>query len=217
VSDIILNDKILSSSAYSHVIAVPKAKIDIADWLFNLAEPEYQRCCPPDHISCGSTVTDDGTRMSLNVEMVGQTLMIQHYVAETATAHLCRMVSTSDAFTPNGRTRAQIIWTLSVKPVDDTHCEYTNSVIAHPTAEFIDFIAAHTSASKRPRPPGNTMVGSIIGAKLLCTRRASHAGRWLRKELCSTKFESQTAANRPGSLRERHPPMHLPGAWRYKP
>jgi hypothetical protein len=43
--------------------------------------------------------------------------------AETATAHLCRMISTSDAFTPNGRTRVQIIWTLSVKPVDDTHCE----------------------------------------------------------------------------------------------
>jgi hypothetical protein len=149
VSDIILSDKILSSSAYSQVIAVPREKVDIADWLFNLAEPEYQRCCPPDHISCGSTLTDDGTRMSINVEMIGQTLMIQHYVAETATAHLCRMVSTSDAFTPNGRTRVQIIWTLSVKPVDDTHCEYTNSVIAHPTAEFMDFIAAHKISFER--------------------------------------------------------------------
>jgi hypothetical protein len=149
MSDIVLSDKILSSSAYSHVIAVPRAKIDIADWLFNLAKAEYQRCCPPDHISCGSTFTDDGTRMSINVEMIGQTLMIQHYVAETATAHLCRMVSTSDAFTPNGRTRVQIIWTLSVKPVDDTHCEYTNSVIAHPTAAFMDFIAAHKISFER--------------------------------------------------------------------
>ena len=159
MSDIILHDKILSSSAYSHVIAVPQAKIDIADWLFNLAEAEYQRCCPPDHISCGSTFTDDGTRMSINVEMIGQTLMIQHYVAETATAHLCRMISTSDAFTPNGRTRVQIIWTLSVKPVDDTHCEYTNSVIAHPTSAFMDFIAAHNisfeqAAAARQRDGG---------------------------------------------------------------
>jgi hypothetical protein len=80
--------------------------------------------------------------MSINVEMIGQTLMIHHYVAETATAHLCRMISTSDAFTPNGRTRVQIIWTLSVKPVDETHCEYTNNVVAHPTAAFINFIAA---------------------------------------------------------------------------
>jgi hypothetical protein len=159
VSDIILDDKILSSSAYSHVIAVPQAKIDIADWLFNLAEAEYQRCCPPDHISCGSTFTDDGTRMSINVEMIGQTLMIQHYAAEIATPHLCRMISASDAFTPNGPTRVQIIWTLSVKPVDDTHCEYTNSVVAHPTAAFMDFIAAHNisfeqAAAARQRDGG---------------------------------------------------------------
>lgn len=143
VNDVILSDKILSSSAYSHVITVPIRKIDIADWLFNLPEAEYQRCCPPDHISAGATFTDDGRRMSINVEMIGQTLMIQHYVAETATPHLCRMVSTSDAFTPNGRTRVQVIWTLSVKPIDETHTEYTNSVIAYPTAAFMDFIAQH--------------------------------------------------------------------------
>jgi len=143
MSDVIIPDKILSSSAFSHVIAVPIEKVDISKWLFTLPETEYQRCCPPDHISCGSTTTDDGVRMSINVEMVGKTLMVQHYVAETATPHLCRMVSTSDAFTPAGRTRVQVIWTLSVKRVDDTHCEYTNSVIAHPTKAFMDFIAEH--------------------------------------------------------------------------
>lgn len=143
MSDVILRDKILSSSAFNHVIAVPLETVDIADWLLNLPEAEYQRCCPPDHISCGSTVADDGTPMSINIEMIGQTLMVQHYVAETATPHLCRMISTSDAFTPNGHTRVQVIWTLSAKRVDDTHCEYTNSVVAHPTAAFMDFIAAH--------------------------------------------------------------------------
>jgi hypothetical protein len=143
VSDVILSDKTLSSSAFSHVIALPIEKIDIAEWLFNLPEAEYQRCCAPDHISCGATITDDGTRMSINVEMVGQTLMIQHYVAEAATPQLCRMVSTSDAFTPSGRTRVQVIWTLSVKRIDDVHCEYTNSVVAHPTKTFMKFIAQH--------------------------------------------------------------------------
>lgn len=143
MSDVILSDKTLSSSAFSHVIAVPIEKIDIAKWLFTLSEAEYQRCCPPDHISCGTTSTDDGMPMSINVEMIGQTLMIQHYAAETMTPHLCRMVSTSDAVTPNGRTRVQVIWTLSVKPVDATHCEYTNSVVAHPTQAFMNFIAEH--------------------------------------------------------------------------
>lgn len=160
MSDVILGDKILSSSAFSHVIAAPIEKIDIADWLFNLAEAEYQRCCPPDHISCGTTATDGGKPMSINVEMIGQTLMIQHYVAETATPTLCRMVSTSDAFTPNGRTRVQVIWTLSAKRIDRVRSEYTNGVVAHPTAAFMDFIAQHgvtfeQAAAARQRDGGN--------------------------------------------------------------
>jgi hypothetical protein len=137
---IVLHDRELSSSAFSHVINVPAESVDIADWLFKLPEAEYLRCCPPDNISCGTSSTDDGTPMSINVEMIGRTLMIQHYVAETATPQLCRMISLSDAFTPNGHTRVQVIWTLSVKRIDDRSCEYTNSMVAHPTAEFMEFI-----------------------------------------------------------------------------
>jgi hypothetical protein len=160
MAEIILSDKQLSNSAYSHIIQAPIEKIDIAGWLFKLAEAEYCRCCPPDHISCGSTTTDDGIPMSINVEMIGKTLMIQHYVAEVATATLCRMVSTSDAFTPNGHTRVQVIWTLSAKPIDEKTCEYTNSVIAHPTAEFMEFIAKHNmsfedAAAARQRDGGD--------------------------------------------------------------
>lgn len=143
MSDVILSDRILSNSAYSHTIHCPIEKVDIAAWLFRLPEAEYCRCCPPDHISCGTTSTDSGTPMSINVEMIGKTLMIQHYAAEVATPSLCRMISTSDAFTPAGHTRVQVIWTLSVRPMDAKSCEYTNSVVAHPTQEFMDFIAAH--------------------------------------------------------------------------
>jgi hypothetical protein len=146
MNDTVLTDKILSSSAFSHTIDVPVEKVDIADWLFKLPEAEYRRCCPPDHISCGTTSTDAGQAMSINVEMIGKTLMIQRYVAEIAKPDLCRMVSISDAFTPNGRTTAQVIWTLSVKRVDDGRCEYTNSVVAHPTQEFMDFIGKHATS-----------------------------------------------------------------------
>ena len=143
MTDTILCDKELSNSAFSHVINAPIEKVDIAAWLFKLSEAEYCRCCPPDHISCGTTSTDDGIPMSINVEMIGQTLMIQHYVAEVATASLCRMVSVSDAFGPNGHTRVQVLWTLSAKRIDDRTCEYTNSVVEHPTAAFMEFIAKH--------------------------------------------------------------------------
>ncbi|GLR83002.1 hypothetical protein HUE56_00225 (plasmid) [Azospirillum oryzae] len=160
MSDIIITEKQLSKSAFSAVINLPIEQVDIADWLFNLPEAEYQRCCPPDHISAGSTTTDDGKRMSINVEMIGQTLMVQHYVAEVATPSLCKMVSTSDAFTPNGRTRVQVIWTLSVEKIDDKSCKYTNSVVAHPTQEFLDFIDKHgtpfdDAAAARQRDGGD--------------------------------------------------------------
>jgi hypothetical protein len=152
--------KQLSSSAFTHIIKAPIKKVDIASWLFALPEAEYQRCCPPDHISCASTSTDDGIPMSINVEMIGQTLMIQHYVAEKQTPTLCRMVSMSDAFTPNGRTRVQVIWTLSAKRIGDKSCEYTNSVVAHPTQEFMEFIAQHNisfedAAAGRQRDGGD--------------------------------------------------------------
>jgi hypothetical protein len=140
---VIRNDLILSQSAFSHVIDVPFEKVDIAKWLFSLPDAEYQRCAPPDHIAAGATFTDDGHRMSINVEMIGTGLVVQHYVGEVTEAAHCKMVSTSDVFTPNGRTRVQVIWDLSVRKIDDTRCEYTNSVVSHPTEEFLEFIKEH--------------------------------------------------------------------------
>jgi hypothetical protein len=57
--------------------------------------------------------------MSINVEMIVKTFMIQHYSAEVATATPCRMVSISDAFTPSGPTRLQVVWTLRAKRIDE--------------------------------------------------------------------------------------------------
>ncbi|MBB6250995.1 hypothetical protein [Nitrospirillum iridis] len=136
-------DQILSQSAYSHEIAVPLAQIDIADWLFNLPEAEYQRCCAPDHIAAGTTVTDDGRRMSINVEMIGTGLVVQHYVAEEARPDYVRMNSISDVFTANGRTQVNVLWELIAEDAGNGRTRYTNRVTARPTDAFMDFIAAH--------------------------------------------------------------------------
>ena len=86
---VICSDLILSQSAFSHVIDVPFEKVDIAKWLFTLPDAEYQRCAPPDHIAAGATFTDDGRRMSINVEMIGTGLVVQHYVGDiTEASHL---------------------------------------------------------------------------------------------------------------------------------
>src|SRR5260370_10071934 len=138
-----MTERILSYSSFSHIGDVPIERIHIADWLFNLPEAEYQRCCPPDHIAAGSKRTDGGRRMSINVERIGETLMIQHYVGEITEPHLCRMASLSDAISANGRTKVHVLWELSVKPISSSRCEYTNAVTATPTEEFFDFIKRH--------------------------------------------------------------------------
>ncbi len=65
-------------------IYAPMEKVDSAGWLMSLPDAEYQRCAPPDHIAAGTTKTDDGRPMSINVEQVGGALVVQRYVAEVA-------------------------------------------------------------------------------------------------------------------------------------
>ncbi|WP_080435042.1 hypothetical protein [Burkholderia ubonensis] len=136
-------ETILSQSAYSAEIDVPLADIDIADWLFNLPDAEYQRCCPPDHIAAGATTTDDGRRMSINVEQIGTGLVVQHYVADVATPAYCKMNSISDVFTTTGRTKVNVVWELIAEAIDDKRTRYTNKVTSHPTDIFMNFLAEH--------------------------------------------------------------------------
>lgn len=138
-----LTDKILSHAEQSAEIDLPLAAIDIAEWLFSLPEDEYKRCCIPDHFAAGTTTTDDGRQMSINVEMIGTALVVQHYVAEVATPSYCRMNSISDVFTPVGHTKVNVIWELLAEPIDATRTRYTNKVTSHPTDVFMDFIAEH--------------------------------------------------------------------------
>ena len=47
-----------------------------------------------------------------------------------------------------------------MKRIDDQTCEYTNSVVAHPTADFMEFIARHDmsfddAAAARQRDGGD--------------------------------------------------------------
>jgi hypothetical protein len=138
-----MTNNVLSQSAYSAVINLPADKIDIAEWLFSLPSDEYKRCCPPDHIAAGATWTDDGRRMSINVEQIGKGLVIQQYVAEVAEPNHCKMVSLSEVFAPQGRSRVQVIWDLSVEPIDDKSCKYTNAVVSSAPEEYLAWLKEH--------------------------------------------------------------------------
>jgi hypothetical protein len=133
-----LTGMVLVNSEKTATINAPVERVDIADWLLHLPDAEYQRCAPPDHIAAGTTTTDDGRPMSINVEVIGGTLMVQHYVAEVHEPHHCQMVSLSDVQTPTGWTKIQVIWDLSVTALDSVSCRYTNQVLSYPTPAFLE-------------------------------------------------------------------------------
>ena len=136
-------DLVLSRSSLDHEVEVPFDRVDIATWLRTLPDAEYQRCAPGDHKAGGSTVADDGTPMSINVEMIGTGLVVQHYRMEVAEAHHCHLVSISDVLSPNGWTTVQVVWDLRMEQLDGDRCRYTNTVTSHPTEQFLQFIEEH--------------------------------------------------------------------------
>src|SRR5262249_55842149 len=118
-------------------IYAPVERVDIADWLLHLPDAEYQRCAPPDHIAAGTTTTDDGQPMSINVEVIGGTLMVQHYVAEAQEPPHGRRVRLSEVQPPAGWTKIQVTGDLSVTALASASCRYTNKVLSYPTPAFL--------------------------------------------------------------------------------
>jgi hypothetical protein len=137
------DDLVLSHLAVTAEVDAPFEHVDIAHWLKTLPTHEYRRCAPPDHKAAGYTTDDDGTPMSINVEMIGTGLVVQQYRFEIAEKHHCRMVSLSDVLTPDGWTTTRVIWDLLMEKIDDARCRYTNTVTSHPTEHFLEFISQH--------------------------------------------------------------------------
>jgi hypothetical protein len=138
-----MGDLTLSEVTVKHVVDVPIERFDIPGWLFNLPDAEFQRCCVPDHIAAGQTISEDGRKMSINVEKIGESLVIQHYVAEIVEQHFCRMVSISDVFTSLGQTKTRVLWELRAVSAGEGRTEYTNYVRGSTTDEFMTFIEQH--------------------------------------------------------------------------
>jgi hypothetical protein len=134
-----MEDNTLVKSSFSATINAPIEKVDIPSWCFTLPESEYQSCSPA-HYSAGATTSPDGRRMSINVEMLGGSLVVQHYVEELAQPDHLRLISASDVFTPTGRTKIGVIWDLAARKIDDETCEFTNTVQSFATPELVDFL-----------------------------------------------------------------------------
>ena len=84
------DDRTLSLSTVTATINAPIEKVNIAAWLLHLPDAEYQRCAQA-HIAAGSSTADDGRPLSINVETIGDTLMVQHYVGEIRERSRCNL------------------------------------------------------------------------------------------------------------------------------
>ncbi len=135
-----MSNRQLSYSSYTHTINVPFEIVDIPGWLFSLPDAEFQRCSP-DHIASGATFTDDGRRMSIAVETIGEATIVQHYVGEVTQPDYCKMVSISDSISPKGRSKVKVVWELRVKKIDESKSEYSNTVTAYAVDETLEFLA----------------------------------------------------------------------------
>ena len=84
-----MDDSMIMESSFSATINAPIEDIDIPSWCFTLQDTEYQACSPA-HCAAGATATPDGRRMSINVEVIGGTTLVQHYVEEVGEPDLSR-------------------------------------------------------------------------------------------------------------------------------
>lgn len=135
-----MTDNQIVDSAFTAIINAPIDRIDIPQWCFNLPEREYQSCSPA-HVSAGITTAPNGERMSVNVEVIGGSLMVQHYLEAVSRKDHLVLESDSDVFTPTGRTSIHVTWELSVKELDKGRCEFTNRVRSYATEEMLAFLA----------------------------------------------------------------------------
>jgi hypothetical protein len=111
--------------------------------------------------------------MSINVEVLGGSLMVQHYVEDVGRPDHLRLVSTSDLFTPTGRTKIGVVWDLSVKRVDDRTCEFTNTVHSSATPELLELLAAQGIPWDVFEPPGFRSRKLTTDRRRRCSQRAS--------------------------------------------
>ncbi|MBR1133048.1 hypothetical protein [Bradyrhizobium iriomotense] len=135
-----MSDRQIVDSSFTAIINAPIDKIDIPAWCFNLSESDYQGCSPA-HIAVGFTTAPDGRRMSINVETIGGSTMVQHYVETLGQKDHLVLDSDSDVFTPTGRTKIHVTWELSAKDISGGKCEFTNRVRSYATDEFLTFLA----------------------------------------------------------------------------
>jgi hypothetical protein len=114
-------------------INAAKEVFNLHDWVFTLSDKDYQTTARG-HIAAGSSIHNDGTQTSVNVESVGGNLLVQHYVAEVKEPDYVKMVSFSDLWLMKlVHVVVKVTWEMRLISVSDNECKFQNTVLVeHP-------------------------------------------------------------------------------------
>jgi hypothetical protein len=114
-------------------INAPKEAFNLHDWVFTLSDKDYQTTARG-HIAAGSSIHNDGTQTSVNVESVGGNLLVQHYVAEVKEPDYVKMVSFSDLWLMKLiHVVVKVTWEMRLISISDNECKFQNTVLVeHP-------------------------------------------------------------------------------------
>ena len=137
-----MSGTLLLDSECTAPIALGLERIDLTEWLFTLSDADYRRCSTQ-HFAAGTSRSDDGRRMSINIERIGETLLFEHYVEDISDAHRCRVVSVSDFLNERlGQATISVTWELTVAQASSGGVTFTNRVIAHTTDALQELLDA---------------------------------------------------------------------------
>jgi hypothetical protein len=180
--EVIMDLPVMADPRMDAIINAPSESIDLTAWVFGLTDEDYQ-ACSKDHIAAAASFTDDGKRMSINVERIGS-LIVQHYIEDIAECRHCRLISLSDTFGPDITSRGQVnvMWEFFVEAIDAAKTKFTNHVEVKAVSGFEDALrrqgvtleqAQHRAQSVLA--PHNTEETHLFAKDI---ERKALAGRW---------------------------------------
>lgn len=132
--------EILADSTMTALIDAPYENIDLTAWLFSLKDEEYQ-ACSASHLAGGVSCSVAGKRMSINVELIQDNLLVQHYEEDIGTKDHCRVVSHSDSLSPLGKTKLDIVWELKISKLPGGAATLSNHVRVIATGHFLEMLS----------------------------------------------------------------------------
>ncbi|PBB96788.1 hypothetical protein CK224_21180 [Mesorhizobium sp. WSM3862] len=119
------------------IVRAPIQDIDLAKWFHGSVEHDRRAA---DDLAPGFIRAPDGKLMSIQVELIGGSLITHYYIETDASRDKLVLESRSDLATARGPASVYIHWEVSVTAVDGGRSKLTNRVRSNVSQAFVTFL-----------------------------------------------------------------------------